>query len=419
MLKIVYNIKNKIKKYKILVANFSYLSALQIFNLLLPLVTYPYLIRVLGGETYGLIIFAQTVINYLIIIVNFGFNFHATNEVSINRENNHKLSEIVNSVLFIKIILFFFTFLLLIIIISSIRPLREHYILYLFSMIACLGEALFPIWYFQGIERMKYITYINLITRTIFSMLIFFLIRHKADYILLPILNGTGLVLGSIIALYIVFIQDKIKLQFPSFLSIKYNFKESLPIFISNLSVKVYSQANKLIVGSLLGYTEVAYYDLGDKLLRILKIPINILSQTIFPKMSNNYDKKFLQKLIFPIFSFSLFVFFVIQVFAEPIVTLIGGTNMLPSADIVRILTISILPLIISNFLGVQTLLALGFKKQFSKVIVLSGLIYLISLLIIYFLKYINIYSISFLQVLVEFYMLFHFFKICKKNNLI
>ena len=87
-----------------LVSNFSYLSLIEIINLLLPLVSYPYLIRVVGADKYGIVVFAQAIISYLIIIINFGFNVSATRRVSENRNDNHKLNIIYSSVIYQKII---------------------------------------------------------------------------------------------------------------------------------------------------------------------------------------------------------------------------------------------------------------------------------------------------------------------------
>ena len=100
---------NKIKpiflRNKLLIKNFSYLSAFQIFNIFIPLATYPYLIRILGSETYGLIIFALSIVTYFSMIINFGFNISATKDVAENKNNNNKLNEIVSSVFIIKIFL--------------------------------------------------------------------------------------------------------------------------------------------------------------------------------------------------------------------------------------------------------------------------------------------------------------------------
>ena len=102
-----------IKQYRTIFSNMSYLSAMQVFKMFIPLITYPYLIRILGSETYGLIVFVQAIIAYLLILVGFGFNTIATKEISVNRDNKEKINEIVSSVLIIKIALLIFAFLIL------------------------------------------------------------------------------------------------------------------------------------------------------------------------------------------------------------------------------------------------------------------------------------------------------------------
>ena len=161
---------------KTIVENFSYLTILQVVSMLIPLITYPYLIRVLGKDTYGLVIFVQAVIGYLVILINFGFNISATKEISINKDNKKKINEIVSSVFILKGGLFVISSLLILIIINTLPQAKEFKILFLLTMHFCLSEWLFPIWYFQGIEKMKYITILNIINRTIFTVLIFFLI---------------------------------------------------------------------------------------------------------------------------------------------------------------------------------------------------------------------------------------------------
>ena len=94
----VKNISDYIYRYKTLIENFGYLTLLQICNLLIPLVTYPYLINTLGKNLYGVIIYSQAIVSYLAIFVNWGFNISATKYISINREDSKKINEIVSVV---------------------------------------------------------------------------------------------------------------------------------------------------------------------------------------------------------------------------------------------------------------------------------------------------------------------------------
>ena len=88
----VKNISDYIYRYKTLIENFGYLTLLQICNLLIPLVTYPYLINTLGKNLYGVIIYSQAIVSYLAIFVNWGFNISATKYISINREDSKKIN---------------------------------------------------------------------------------------------------------------------------------------------------------------------------------------------------------------------------------------------------------------------------------------------------------------------------------------
>ena len=106
----VKNISDYIYRYKTLIENFGYLTLLQICNLLIPLVTYPYLINTLGKNLYGVIIYSQAIVSYLAIFVNWGFNISATKYISINREDSKKINEIVSVVYIVKTLLLIIVF---------------------------------------------------------------------------------------------------------------------------------------------------------------------------------------------------------------------------------------------------------------------------------------------------------------------
>ncbi len=104
-------IREYIEKYKsdttkTLLGNFTYLSILEVISILFPLLTYPYLIRVIGADRYGIIVFSQAIIAYVIIVVNFGFNVSATRRVSENRDNIIKLKQIYSSITYLKLYIF-------------------------------------------------------------------------------------------------------------------------------------------------------------------------------------------------------------------------------------------------------------------------------------------------------------------------
>lgn len=418
MIKRLKNINAKAVTHKTLIQNFSYLSALQIFNLVLPLITYPYLIRVLGKETYGLIVFAQAVIGYLLIFVGYGFNISATKEISIHRDNKEKLSEIISSVLIIKGAFLVLSMGILVLALWFIPQAKGYHALFYLTMWMCIYDVLFPIWYFQGIEKMKYITYLTLISRLFFLAMIFLLIKSPDDYLRMPIINGIGALLAGVASLYIIFGSHKIKFKTQTLATLKHYFFESTPLFLSNLSVKLYVSTNKVILGAFLGMAEVAYYDLGEKVTSILKIPQSILSQTLFPKINKDKNVNFIKKA----FKYSILLNIAILIFtlafSKIIVTVLGGPEMLPAIWILNILVLSVPVIAMSNIFGIQILIPFGQTRLFSKIIISSGLVYLLQILLVWTLWEINIYSVSMVTVTTEFFVTAIMFHFCKKLKL-
>lgn len=411
-------LKNRVAVHKTVILNFSYLSVLQVFNLLIPLITYPYLIRVLGKETYGLIVFAQAIVAYLVVLVSFGFNITAVRDISIYRENKDKISEIFSCVTIIKCLLFVFAFIVLGISILFIPTAYGHEVLFLISMWACLFDVIFPVWYFQGIEQMKYITYITLISRLVFLGLIFIYIKSPTDFLIFPLINGIGAVIAGSIALFVIFKKHKVKFKFQSYKKLKYYFLDSIPIFISNISIVLYVNTNKVIIGSFLGMGEVAYYDLAEKITSILKLPQSILSQTLFPKISKDKDMLFIQKIFLKSILFHCLLVFIVLIFSSEIVIALGGNEMSPAIWVVNILVLSIPVIIASNILGIQVLIPFGYKKLFSKIIISSGFIYGILILILNFTFGFSIIKISSVTVLTEIFVTAYMYYYIKKLNL-
>jgi PST family polysaccharide transporter len=209
------SILNKIKLYNKILKNLTYLGVLQVFNLFLPLISYPYLLSTIGTEKYGLIIYSSVIISYFIVLINFGFNISATKNISIYRNDKNKISEIVSSTLVIKGLIFLLSFFIFLPLLIFIPDFNDYFLLYIITYIACLYEAFFPFWYFQGIEEMKYITYINVITRGVFTILIFILVNSSEDYLIVPTLNAFGYLIACLISLYIVFIKNKVDFFLP------------------------------------------------------------------------------------------------------------------------------------------------------------------------------------------------------------
>jgi len=353
---------------KRLTENFLSLSALQVVNYLLPLVTLPYLVRVLGPEKFGLVAFAQAFIMYFVILTDYGFNLSATREISINRENKEKVSEIFSSVIAVKLLLGILSFIILAVILAFIPRLGNDWLVYIFAFGMVLGNILFPVWFFQGMERMKYITILNIVARGIFTVCIFIFIRKMADYLYVPLINSVGFLAAGGLSLRIVFKDFGIRYSFPTIEAIKYQLKEGWHIFISQAAISLYTVSNAFILGIFTNNTIVGYYSAAEKIIRAVQGLLAPVSQTVYPYISKlvieskeralSFIKRLAKLVGVGTFILSLLLF----ILAAPIVNIVLGSQYQQSIIVLQIL--AFLPFIIglSNIFAVQGLYAFRFQ---------------------------------------------------------
>lgn len=392
-------IKNVIADNKILLSNFSYLSILQISLLFIPLISYPYLIRVLGKELYGLVIFTSVVAGYFTILISFGFSMMGAKEVSIHRSNSQKLSEIVSTISVIKIVLLLVCFLVLYG--YFIFYPSPYQIFYYLAFGACLLDIIFPQWFFQGIEKMKFITMISLGARLIFLGIIFVFIQERSDVLWFPLANLVATIISGVVSFYLIK-KEGIRFIAPSFLTIKYYIKESYHFFLSNILIQIYANSNKAIIGTFLGMGAVAYYDLAEKIVNLIRIPQGIISQVSFPKISSTKSTSFIKKILMASLVINIFLYIVLFFTAEYIVLLLGGKEMLSAVPIVQILGLLAPVVAVSNTMGILTLIPFGFNKLFTQMIGFSVVSYLAMFAAIWSLDIISIYSLGVVNVLTE-----------------
>lgn len=379
--RILQSFKNNYK----FIENFSYLSFLQIFNLLVPLITYPYLIRVVGPEMYGTVVFAQSIIGYFSLVIEFGFNISGTKSISENVHDTRKISEVVSSILLLKLMLWIICLAILVVCMWMLPIMRDHKILYVFAFTFTFNEFLFPQFFFQGIEKLKYVTFINVFTRSIFLVLVFFVIKDQSDYFKIPLLNGMGAFIGGVIALYIVFVKEKIRFTLPSIQIMKSYFTESFTIFSTKLSYNLRDKTVIVLVGILFTKTVVAYYDLAMKLVGLFTSLYQTVPVAVLPRLIKNRNHSF-SKLVFRATVFvgvlySLLIF----IFSRQIVLFLGGEELAPAIPYVILLAISV------TFFAVNTLLNYYLIINSDKNIMLKTTFYslflFIALLPILFLK--------------------------------
>lgn len=296
--------------------NYGYLLVIQIANFVLPLIALPYLVITLNTDKYGLVMIAQSLAIILGILVDFGFNISATREVSILREDKKQLSQFFSNVYGIKGVLVILSFLILLLLTYFVPKFQSDPIVYLLSFGIVLGQAIFPTWFFQGIEKMKVITIINVIAKAFFTVSIFFFILNPEDYLWVPILNSFGFIISGLFGF--LYSLKFVRLVAPKFTEMKLIAKESSSLLVSNFAVNLYTYSNTLVLGLIGGDSIAGIYSSMEKLVLAIKSIYAPLYQAIFPYLSKKKRNEILditKTLIKPVLATgllaTLFLFFV------------------------------------------------------------------------------------------------------------
>ena len=205
-----------VKRHKTIIENFSWVAIVEVFMLLAPLITYPYLTKALGMELFGLVITAQILASYATLIIDFGSNSVVAKHVSINRDNKKMLSEIVCSVFIVRSTLWLACLLLYSLVVCLVPSYRNEWLLFLLTYGLTLNDVLFPRYFFQGIEKMRISSIINICIKLLFIFLIFIVVRTSEDYLFVPILYTIGYTLAGFISIIILFGMMKLQFYIPA-----------------------------------------------------------------------------------------------------------------------------------------------------------------------------------------------------------
>jgi polysaccharide transporter, PST family len=373
-----------IKSNKVLFKNFTSLSLLQISNYLFPIITLPYLVRVLGPGKYGLVNFAAAFAMYFSIITDYGFNLSATQDISVNRKNPALISQIFSAVITIKIILFFISSIVFTVIIFSFPIFQQDLMLYAITFFTVFGSGLFPIWFFQGIEKMNYILIINVAARTILTISIFLFVRQESDYLLFSILNSAAFVFVGIVGFIVVVKNMNVKYYLPKKEILKQQLVDGWNLFLSTIWINLYTTSNVFVLGLFAPANVVGYFAAADKIRMAAQGILSPITQSVFPHvnkmLSESYDRfiSFNKKIIKIGFLVGLLLSLSLFLFAEPIVKIILGSEYHSSILVLRIIAFLPLVIILSNVLGIQTMIPLNKHKTFSTILFFAAVINLI-----------------------------------------
>lgn len=374
------------KEAKTITSNFLWLSVLQVASYIFPLITMPYLAKTIGTEGFGKIAFASAIIVWIQTIADWGFNLTATRDVAQNRENKNKVSEIFSNVLWARCFLMFVSLLFLLVLIFLIPSFRKDIDIILVTFLLIPGHILFPDWFFQAMEKMKYLTILNVTIKFIFTLLVFIFIREAEDYILQPLLTSMGYIISGIISFYIIIQQWKVKIIKPQIRMIIKCIKDSTDVFINNILPNLYNSFSTILLGVFSGSVAVGIFDAGNKFIRIGINIIHSIERAFFPFLARKIEKHNILLIINVCVSF--FIGFLLFVFAPVLVKTFLSSEFENSISVIRILSVSLFFYAIETTYGKNYLLLKHLDKILRKISFKCSFIgFIISWPLVYFLK--------------------------------
>lgn len=411
-------IHEKLRNNKVIAQNTGYLTIIECVRLFLPFVALPYIIRTVGAERYGMVAFAQTIVQYFIIIINFGLDISAVKDVSVHRDEKKILNEIVSTVLSIKLLLMFLSFVLLIIGMYVVPFMSEHPLLMSFAFLTCLSELLFPVWFFQGLEKMKYITIVRSSSLIFYTVTVFIFVRQQSDYENVALLQSLGNVLAGIVAFYCLIKIERVRLLIPSVRMICQMFRDAIPFWFSRVSVVFNTNLAKTVSGLFLSMESVAAFDLAHKITNAVLIPTRMLNQSAYPHISRNQDRRFATRFVrfVALIAFGLSLLTCLS--APLLIRLFVGDSMPEAVNILRVLCIFTFTTSIVISLGSSMLIPLGHPQPFNTSVILSTLVIVMTYEVIYLLGIRSSVSLAFALVLGDLFVLCYRGYYCLKYRL-
>ena len=271
--------------------NFFSLTFLKGLEYLVPLFLVPYLVRSLGIERYGIVQSAVSFMYIFLVITNFGFNYSAARQISIHRNNYHRASQIAGAILLLKTALMLLSFVLMMIIAFTLPSLRSELGLIIITFGFIIGDVLFPVWLYQGYEKMYLLSRFQIVARLALFVGVLIAVKEPDDYLLYPsIYYGTQIIM----ALATLLMSNRllgIGISKPTMAILKEEFILGAKPFMSSLAQVLYTQPRVFYVSLIASKLMTGTFAIADKAAGVFQLfPVWLFVISALPRLSYMYE---------------------------------------------------------------------------------------------------------------------------------
>lgn len=356
-------------------SNFLALGILQGTNFLLPVLVMPFVIKKIGADGYGVVAVAQVVMLIFCTVTDYGFNLTATRALALNRDALEKNARLFFTVLAAKMVICIVLFGVLLLLITSVPFFKPHFQLYLFGFTYVIGQSLLVSWFFQGMEKMKYITIFTLLSRLLFVVLVFVFIRQKSDNRFFILFMGVGSMVAGILSIFRAIRIWKLPVVRPRWNDVAHELKEGWHVMLSNISINTFLSINVFILRLFTNDLVAGYYSVAEKIfLAMRQIPV-MFSQVIYPPLCQLVQKGsattrgFFRSVYMPFLLLVLLASVLLFVFSSFVISLFLGHESGNAVLLLRLFCLG--PVIVCLHIPAsQLLMAFNQKKNYLRVLV-------------------------------------------------
>lgn len=309
--------------------NFFYSVLLTLANYIFPLITYPYVSRVLGVTNIGVCNFVDSIVNWFLVFSTMGISVLGVREIAAARDNRGDRDRVFSSLLFLNAMTTFLAAAALLVAIFVVPSLVQYRKLLLVGVAKLIANGLFLEWLYRGIEEFQYITNRSILIKTLYVVSVFLFVRKPEDYGVYYLLLTLAVVLNALVnALY--------SRKFVSFSMALVQTREFVrPYFILGVSLvftSIYTTLNVVYLGFRTSAEQVGYYTSATKILTMIMGLFTACTTVLLPRMSavlsegkTDEFKSYLDKTFNILFLVGIPIVILMEVAAADIIRVISG----------------------------------------------------------------------------------------------
>lgn len=369
----------------------------QLFNLVTPLLVVPYIVSVCGEENFGKTAVGMAISFFLIVFIDFGSDIIGVREVAVNRENQKELNKIFTTTYTVKAIILIGVLLIAAILISTIPFFKIEKTMFFLGLSVLIGQFINPTWFLQGIENVKWITLLNIVSKTIYLIAIYTTIKQESDYIFVNLWWGIGMIVANLFVFVLILKKHKFSFSQINIAEVGSHIRNDFSMFSSQIFVSLQLYAPVVLISFFGGNLMAGQYRIVEQIIIVFKTYIFLFFNYVFPKVCYLLEVdakrgmknwKIYNGVNFVLVIFGMTLFFI---FSYEIVSYFNPTNLYVLSSLLEVAVF--IPVLLSISIPLkQLILGYNFKKFYVR---LTSIMVVFNLLaIVMLLPYYQVYGV-------------------------